>query len=110
MNMLSEILALMSEGKIFSQHELAERLHTTPEAVTARLDFMRRTGYLRKICTAKDCGKKCAGCMSESAEQGNFPILWEVTNKSATWECHCALIICVPKHMQNQWVRLVAEL
>jgi hypothetical protein len=37
--MLRELLALLSEGNTLSQYDLAERLHTTPEAIAARLDL-----------------------------------------------------------------------
>jgi DNA-binding Lrp family transcriptional regulator len=61
--MLREMLALLSEGKTVSQYDLAERLNATPETITARLDFLHRAGYLRKICAVSDCGKRCHGCM-----------------------------------------------
>ncbi|MDR2662297.1 MAG: FeoC-like transcriptional regulator [Treponema sp.] len=69
--MLRELLALLREGKTFSQYDLAERLDTTPQAITARLDFLYHAGYLRKACTVKGCGKQCAGCPSGSAAPEN---------------------------------------
>jgi predicted ArsR family transcriptional regulator len=74
--MLQKILAALSEGKTFSQYDLTERLHITPEAIAVRLDFLHRAGYLRKVCAATDCGKKCAGCSLSGAPQ-NDTILWE---------------------------------
>jgi predicted ArsR family transcriptional regulator len=76
--MFAEILALLSEGKTFSQYDLAERLHITPEAVAARLDFLHHAGYLRNICAPKGCGKQCAGCPIGNAVPGNVPAIWEV--------------------------------
>jgi DNA-binding Lrp family transcriptional regulator len=86
--MLREILASLSEGKTFSQYDLAERLHTTPEAIAARLDFLHRRGYLRNICAANNCGKKCAvctggGCPIANAAPENSPAVWEAV-KSGT--------------------------
>jgi predicted ArsR family transcriptional regulator len=78
--MLRELLALLSEGDTLSQHKLAERLGTTPEAIAARLDFLHRAGYLRKVCAAgaaEGCGKKCAGCPTSNAAPGNAPVFWE---------------------------------
>jgi DNA-binding Lrp family transcriptional regulator len=75
--MLRELLALLSEGNTLSQFDLAERLNMTPEAIAARLDFLHRSGLLRKTCAVKDCGKHCAGCSIGSAVPGNVPVLWE---------------------------------
>jgi DNA-binding Lrp family transcriptional regulator len=75
--MLRELLALLLEGNTLSQYDLAERLNTTPEAITARLDFLHRAGYLRKACAVKDCGKKCGGCPIANAAPLNSPALWE---------------------------------
>jgi predicted ArsR family transcriptional regulator len=74
--MLRKILTSLSEGKTFSQYDLAKRLHITPEAIAARLDFLHRGGYLRKACAVKDCGKKCAGCPLSGTPQNNA-VLWE---------------------------------
>jgi hypothetical protein len=52
-------------------------LHTTPEAIAARLDFLHRSGYLRKVCAVKNCGKKCAGCPTANAAPENAPLVWE---------------------------------
>jgi DNA-binding Lrp family transcriptional regulator len=75
--MMRELLALLQEGKTLSQYDLAGRLHTTPEAIAARLDFLHHAGYLRKICAEKNCGKQCAGCPIENAAPLNAPVLWE---------------------------------
>jgi DNA-binding Lrp family transcriptional regulator len=75
--MLQELAALLKEEKTFSQYELAERLNTTPELIAARLDFLHRAGYLRKICAAGDCGTKCAGCASGGTPK-NGAVLWEL--------------------------------
>ncbi|MDR1533113.1 MAG: FeoC-like transcriptional regulator [Clostridiales bacterium] len=75
--MLRELLALLSEGRTLSHENIAERLNTTPEAIAVRLEFLHRSGYLRKVCAVKDCGKKCAGCPLGSAAPGNISIIWE---------------------------------
>jgi DNA-binding Lrp family transcriptional regulator len=80
--MLREILASLSEGKIFSQYDLAERLHISPEAIAVRLDFLHRSGYLRKICAVKDCGKKCTGCPIANATPENSPAVWEAVKST----------------------------
>ncbi|MDR1468760.1 MAG: FeoC-like transcriptional regulator [Spirochaetaceae bacterium] len=76
--MLRELLALLSEGRTLSPYDIAERLHTTPEAIAARLDFLHRAGYLQKVCAVKDCGKRCAGCSIGNAAPGNGAVLWEL--------------------------------
>jgi DNA-binding Lrp family transcriptional regulator len=75
--MMRELLALLSEGKTLSRENIAERLHTTPEAIAARLDFLHHAGYLRKICAVNDCGKQCAACPIANTALGNPPALWE---------------------------------
>jgi DNA-binding Lrp family transcriptional regulator len=80
--MMRELLALLSEGETLSCENIAERLHTTPEAIAARLDFLHHAGYLRKICVVNDCGKKCAGCSLSGAPQ-NGAVLWEAVKQAA---------------------------
>jgi predicted transcriptional regulator len=75
--MMRELLAMLREGKTFSQYDLAQRLGATPQAIAARLDFLHRAGYLRNICAVKDCGKQCAGCPIGSAAPRNVPVIWE---------------------------------
>ena len=75
--MLRELLALLREGKTLSQYDLAERLHTTPQAIAARLDFLNHAGYLRKASAVKNCGKQCAGCPIMNAAPLNIPVMWE---------------------------------
>jgi DNA-binding Lrp family transcriptional regulator len=75
--MCAEILALLLEEKTLSQYDLAERLNTTTETVSARIDFLYRAGYLRKICAVKNCGKQCAGCPIADTALGDAPVVWE---------------------------------
>jgi predicted ArsR family transcriptional regulator len=49
--MVSALLDALREEKTFSQFELADRLHTTPEAVMAGLEFLKEGGYVRQqVC------------------------------------------------------------
>jgi DNA-binding Lrp family transcriptional regulator len=75
--MLREMLALLSEGKMVSQYDLADRLNATTETIAARLDFLHRAGYLRKICAVKNCSKSCHGCMGCGPETAP-PVMWEM--------------------------------
>jgi hypothetical protein len=75
--MLRELLYLLREGKILSQYDLAERLHTTPEMIASSIDFLHRTGHLRNICSENRCGKKCSGCKFSSMPL-NAATLWEM--------------------------------
>jgi predicted ArsR family transcriptional regulator len=78
--MMRELLALLPEEKTLSQYDLAERLGTTPQAVAARLDFLCRAGYLRKVCVVENCGRQCAGCPTKNAAPLSSPAIWEVVN------------------------------
>jgi DNA-binding Lrp family transcriptional regulator len=79
--MMRELLNLLSEGKTRTQYEMAEQFGATPERIAASIDFLHRAGYLRKVCAAGDCGKKCAGCVGGSAMPENYPAVWEVVKE-----------------------------
>jgi hypothetical protein len=78
--MVTALLDALREGKTFSQFELADRFHTTPEAVMAGLEFLKRGGYVKQVCAQGDCSKKCAGCAGctggNAALRNSFSI-WE---------------------------------
>ena len=78
--MVTALLNALHEGKTFSQFELANRFHTTPEAVMAGLEVLKEGGYVRRFCTPGDCSKKCAacaGCGGGNAAPGNSFSIWE---------------------------------
>jgi biotin operon repressor len=87
--MRAEILALLSEGKTLSQYDLAKRLNTTTKTVAAHIDFLHRTGYLRKVCTVKNCGKQCAGCRIANAALGDAPVVWEMVKREHDGDTQC---------------------
>jgi hypothetical protein len=79
--MVSALLNALYEGKTFSQFELAERLCTNPETITAGIDFLQRAGYVKRVCMPQNCGMKCAGCPVMGQTRGNCPVLWELIKK-----------------------------
>jgi hypothetical protein len=74
--MVSALFDALHEGKTFSQFDLAGRLHTTPEAVMAGLDFLKKSGYVRQVCVQGNCSKKCAGCAGGCAVPWNAFSFW----------------------------------
>ena len=78
--MVTALLDALHEGKTFSRFELADRLHTTPEAVMAGLGFLKEGGYVRRFCTPGDCSRKRAaraGRGGGNAAPGNSFSIWE---------------------------------
>jgi DNA-binding Lrp family transcriptional regulator len=74
--MVSEILKVLHEGKTFSQFEIADRFQTTPEAVMAGMEFLKKGGYVKQICVYGGCSKKCAGCIGGNTALWNSFSLW----------------------------------
>jgi transcription elongation factor len=79
--MVSELLKVLHEGKTFSQFELADRFHTTPEAVMAGMEFLKKGGYVKQGCVQGGCSKKCAGCTGGNTAPWNSFSLWTAVNK-----------------------------
>lgn len=79
--MTAKLLTLLSGEKTYSQYKLAEYFNTTPESITARINFLHQAGYVKRACTPQNCGKKCAGCYIKEQRQENFPVLWELVKK-----------------------------
>jgi hypothetical protein len=78
--MITALLDVLREGKTFSQFELADRFHTTPETIMAGLEFLKNAGYVRRVCTQENCAacsKKCAGCTAGGAGPRNPLFIWE---------------------------------
>jgi hypothetical protein len=57
--MLEKLLAEIRSGGSFETGRLAARLGTTPEMVSAMLEHLQRSGYIRPYET---CGEGCGGC------------------------------------------------
>lgn len=86
---MNELIELLRDGKSRTVEMLAMELNTTVEKVNRDIDFLERTGVIRRItfsgggsqcngCTGCSTGKKtCAGCMPKDGFQ-NMGIMWEV--------------------------------
>ena len=80
MAMMTALLARMADGRAYSVEELAVLLNTTPDDVKRQMEFLERTGYLRRTTA---CGHDCSGCSAHcqgGAEAGfsGAPVFWEV--------------------------------
>lgn len=93
---MQKLLDLLKDGHARTTVMLACELHTTPEDIRRKLEYMERAGIIRRVsCAAASCGgekcgsragcrgggKKgngsCAGCMPEAALL-NMGEMWEV--------------------------------
>ena len=51
-------------------------LDATPQDVKRQMEYLERTGYLRRVCA---CGHDCKGCSAHCGGlAGNMPVMWEV--------------------------------
>ncbi|MCR4728397.1 MAG: Lrp/AsnC family transcriptional regulator [Lachnospiraceae bacterium] len=89
---MNELLKLLSDGKSRTLEMLALELNTSVENVKRDIDFLERTGMIKRIlftgagneghscngCTGCGTGKKtCEGCMPKDGFQ-NMGVMWEV--------------------------------
>lgn len=61
--MLQKLLLLLEGSHARSTAELAESLHISEAAVQAQIDYLERTGYLKRVgsCNQHSC-TGCSGC------------------------------------------------
>ncbi len=89
---MDELLKLLNDGKSRTIEMLAVELGTSTEKVRRNIEFLERTGVIRRIVFSdshqhgNSCngitgcgtgGKTCAGCMPEGGFQ-NTGVMWEV--------------------------------
>ena len=75
-----KLLRLMEEGHAWSVEALAARLNTTPDDAKRQIEFLERSGYLRRIT---GCGYECKGCSSHCGSvlgKTGLPVFWEVVD------------------------------
>ncbi len=80
--MLSALLALLEDGNTYSQDDLALRLGINTDTVNAKIEYLARTGYLKRVSmgegcqsgSCKNCGMKCK-CGGADFIIG--PAMWE---------------------------------
>ncbi len=89
---MQELLNLLKDGHARTTHMLASELHTTPDDIRRKLEYMEHMGVIRRISlTSASCGGSCQGCSSDSkngksacsgcipgAELLNMGEMWEV--------------------------------
>jgi len=84
---MRQLLGLLKDGKARSLEMLAAELDTSVEDIRRKLDFLERTGAVRRVSLSagKCCGcggcsggsGKCSGCMP-SGGFANMGEIWEV--------------------------------
>lgn len=83
--MFKKLVRLLSEGKSYSQHELARELGISEEVLQGYIEFLSEQGVISKLdyagahagCSgACSCCKSCKGCAGEAFFE-NAPMLWE---------------------------------
>ncbi|MDR2737729.1 MAG: FeoC-like transcriptional regulator [Puniceicoccales bacterium] len=82
--MLEAILKLFNERKITSLEEIAGALHTNPEMVRARLEYLEHHGYLKRAATLQCNRKNCHGC--SACGQISPPAVWEMPNAPSFYD------------------------
>lgn len=73
---MTKLLELLAEGRAYSVEDLADALDATPQDVKRQMEYLERTGYLRRVCA---CGHDCKGCSAHCGGlAGNMPVMWEI--------------------------------
>lgn len=76
---MQELLGLLKDGHARTVLMLASELHTTPEDIRRKLEYMEHMGIIRRISlTAASCGDSkgsscgsCTGCSTGSKKKKN---------------------------------------
>ncbi len=91
---MEELIGLLKDGKSRTLEMLAMELDTSVERVERDIEFLERSGVIRRIRfsgaqnTTPPCngcsgcgtgGKACAGCMPEGGFQ-HMGVMWEVVS------------------------------
>ncbi|ERL20852.1 hypothetical protein HMPREF1986_01914 [Oribacterium sp. oral taxon 078 str. F0263] len=65
---MQELLELLKDGHSRTTVMLASELHTTPEDISRKLEYMEHMGIIRRVSLTFACGG-CTGC-TEGAKGG----------------------------------------
>ncbi len=86
---MEKLIELLKDGRSRTVEMLAVELNTSVDAVKRDLEFLERTGVIKRVdftgsghscngCTGCGTGKKnCAGCIPEGGFK-NMGVMWEV--------------------------------
>lgn len=76
--MLQALLALLDNGKTYSQADLARILDTTTENIDSWMAYLEKTGHLKRI-EASSCSGSCSGCNAHCDAGSKKPsvVFWE---------------------------------
>lgn len=76
---MNELLNLLRDGHSRSIEMLAAELNTTTDDITRRIEFLERSGMIRRVLNIKnDCsqgckGGYCPGCKAHAGKSGGTP-------------------------------------
>jgi len=65
--MFQQIINLLSNGKSYSQHELAEKLGISTETLQEYIQYLSERGFLTKVEYQKDAASHSNGCCNNCA-------------------------------------------
>ncbi len=79
--MLASLLALLEEGNTYSQYDLALQLGVNADTVGAQIEYLARTGYLRRasmgeVCQSGTCQSCGMRCKCGRADFITGPVMW----------------------------------
>lgn len=70
--MFQQIINLLSNGKSYSQHELAEKLGVSTETLQEYIQYLSERGFLTRVEYKKDATSKPNGCSNCKSCKGCF--------------------------------------
>ena len=87
---MQELIELLKDGRSRSISMIASELGKTSEQVTRDIEFLERTGVIKRIefsmcgvscsgCNTAGEGKTCPGCMPEGGFK-NMGVMWEIAD------------------------------
>lgn len=80
--MLERLLALLAQGGVRNQNDLARELKTTPMLLRQAIEELVRMGYLRPL--AQGCDGGCERCpLKGDCLRGDEAQVWVLTEKGA---------------------------
>ena len=89
---MEELIGLLTDGRSRSIEMLAMELNTSVEKVRRDIDFLERSGVIKRVAFSGSCGsvhscngcsgcgtgnQACAACMPEGGFK-NMGVMWEV--------------------------------
>ena len=100
---MNELLNLLKGGHSYSIEMLAEKLNTTTDDITRRIEFLERAGIIRRVLNIKnDCSKGCPA-LAHGGGCSSCPGCKAHGGKSGTSSCKSCLPEDGFKNMGEMW-------